>query len=365
MSSEEMKKRLEEEWNKQKAELQKPNLAVVGGTGVGKSSLINTVFGKKMAEIGNGRPITKGMNRIEASNIVFYDTEGYEITSQGINNSNFETNIKAKILEMGKKELKNQIHLVWYCISISNHRVTDYDLDNITWFVNNNLKTAVVFTQCDNDEEGFDGKGKTAIEFTKIIHEKIANIACFETCGDPNAKLKLDLEELIQWSQEALPNDQLRESFVAAQLASIDAKKKEANTIIEIAAASAAAAAGLNPVPLSDALLLAPIQLGMCLKIGHIFFGSIEGLKSLMQTQIMSILGKQLAASLTKLIPVLGNIVNASVAGALTYALGCAITEVYVKAYEDMLKTGEIPDWIKIFNSFDLVFSKVWEAQKK
>ena len=77
----------------------------------GSVSLINTVFGKKMAEIGNGRPITKGMNRIEASNIVFYDTEGYEITSEGIDNSNFETNVKAKILDMGKQELKKQIHL--------------------------------------------------------------------------------------------------------------------------------------------------------------------------------------------------------------------------------------------------------------
>ena len=368
MSAEEMKRRFEEELEKQKAELQKPNLAVVGGTGVGKSSLINRIFGKKIAAIGNGEPVTRGMNRIEAANIVFYDTEGYEITSEGIDNSNFETNVKAEILEMGKQELKKQIHLVWYCISISNHRVTEYDLNNITWFVNHNMNTAVVFTQCDNDEEGPDGKGVTATEFAKIIHEKIAKIPCFETCGDAQGDdLKLDLEKLIQWSQQALPNEQLRQSFVAAQLASIDTKKSEAYKIVMAAAASATTAAGLNPLPLSDAFLLAPIQLGMCIKIGHIFFGSVEGISALLKTQVMSILGKQAATSLSKLIPILGNIVNAGVAGALTYALGTAITEIYAKAYEEMLRTGKLPDWAEILNSsmFNIAFNKGREAYKK
>lgn len=365
MSAEEMKKRLEEELEKQKAELQKPNLAVVGGTGVGKSSLINSIFGRTIADIGNGRPVTKGMNRIEATNIVFYDTEGYEITSGGIDNSNFDKNVKNKILEMGKQELKYQIHLVWYCISISNHRVTEYDIDNISWFINHNMNTAVVFTQCDNDEVGPDGKGVTATEFSKIIHEKIKDIPCFETCGDSSANLPLDIENLIKWSQQALPNEQLRQSFVAAQLASIDVKKDEAYTITKAAAASATAAAGLNPFPMSDALLLAPIQLGMCIKIGHIFFGSIEGISSLLKTQVMSIIGKQAATSLTKLIPVVGNIVNAGVAGALTFALGTAITEIYAKAYEEMLKTGKLPNWVALFDSFDIVFNKAREAYKK
>ncbi len=365
MSAEEVRKRLDEELERQKAELQKPNLAVVGGTGVGKSSLINSIFGKEILEIGNGRPVTKGMIRTEAPNIVFYDTEGYEITSEGIDNSNFETNIKAKILEWSQKELKHQIHLVWYCISISNHRVTEYDLDNITWFVNHNMNTAVVFTQCDCDEVDVDGKGVAAKEFSKEIHKRTADIPCFETCGNPSAKLLLDLKDLIKWSQKALPNEQLRQSFVAAQLTFVDVKKDEAYTITEAAAASATAAAGFNPLPFSDSVLLGPIQLGMCIKIGHIFFGSIEGISALLKTQIMSILGKQVATSLTKLIPGLGNIINAGVAGGLTFALGAAVTEIYAKAYEDMLKTGKLPDWTKLFDSFDKVFKQIWESYKK
>ncbi|WP_353888713.1 GTPase [uncultured Microbacterium sp.] len=36
------------------------NLAVVGGTGVGKSSLINAVFGRDLAKVGKGLPVTRG-----------------------------------------------------------------------------------------------------------------------------------------------------------------------------------------------------------------------------------------------------------------------------------------------------------------
>lgn len=73
------------------------------------------------------------MNKIEDPSgsvpIVFYDTEGYETTSANEqNNTNFEQNIIPEFEKLKKKNLDEQIHLVWYCISIANHRVTPYDI---------------------------------------------------------------------------------------------------------------------------------------------------------------------------------------------------------------------------------------------
>jgi uncharacterized protein (DUF697 family)/GTP-binding protein EngB required for normal cell division len=365
----EFERKIEEELAKQKAELVKPNIVVCGGTGTGKSSLINRFFGIEVAKVGSGQPITKGMNKYEQENIpvIIYDTEGYEISSASKGTINFEEKIKPEIEKMNKGVLKEQVHLVWYCISITNHRVTNYDLENIEYFIKNRMKIAVVFTQCDNDEELEDGSGKDATEFRKIIKEKFPNINFFETSAS-NKDLVLDLDKLQEWSYEALDNDKLKESFISAQKVSISSKKDEAYKVVKELTVRIAGSAGLNPFPMSDTLLIVPQQIEMSIRISKIFgFDSFgENAKALLQSQLLSLAGKQLVTSLLKFIPVFGQVINASVAGAMSYALGSALTEVYAKAYKDYLDTGKLPNWMELFSSdlFMNIFSSKSEEYK-
>ena len=362
-------RKVEEELKKQKEAILKPNIAVVGGTGVGKSSLVNRFFGENFAEIGSGKPITKGMVRYEKEDIpvTIYDTEGYEISSASNGKVNFDEKIKPEIERMNNGELKDQIHLVWYCISITNHRITNYDLENIEYFTKNRMKTAIILTQCDNDEELPDGSGKTANEFKRIIKERFPNIEIFETSAE-NKDLELDLNKLQEWSYEALDNDSLKQSFIYAQKVSLEAKKKEAYKIVKIYTGTTATSAGLNPIPLSDALLIAPQQIAMCMQIAKMFNFDVmgESVQALLKQQVMSLVGKQLAASLTKFIPFVGNFINAAVAGALTFALGSTMIELYSKAYKEYLDTGKLPDWTQVFSSsaFFEIFSKYRDEYK-
>jgi predicted GTPase len=38
------------------------NLAIIGSSGVGKSSLVNAVFGRDWAKVGKGLPVTRGVS---------------------------------------------------------------------------------------------------------------------------------------------------------------------------------------------------------------------------------------------------------------------------------------------------------------
>ena len=365
----EFEKKIEEDLAKQKAELVKPNIVVCGGTGTGKSSLINRFFSMEVAKVGSGEPITKGMNKLEQENIpvIIYDTEGYEISSASKGTINFEEKIKPEIEKMNKGDLKEQVHLVWYCISITNHRVTNYDLEYIKYFSENKMKIAVVFTQCDNDEELEDGSGKDATEFKNIIKKEFPNMNFFETSAS-NKDLVLDLDKLQEWSYEALDDERLKESFISAQQVSISSKKEAAYKIVKTFSVTVATSAGLNPLPMSDSLLIAPQQIAMSVKISKIFgFDSFgENAKALLQSQLVSLAGKQLVTSLTKFIPIAGQVINASVAGSMTFALGTALIEIYAKAYEDYLNTGNLPNWMELFSSetFSNIFSAKMEEYK-
>lgn len=350
------KEAFEQEFAKQQKELGKANLAVVGGSGVGKSSLINRIFGKDVAQTGNGQPITRGINRFEHPNlpVVFYDTEGYELRDDGsMDNNNFNAVVIPKIKELNAGGIKDQIHLVWYCLSIANHRITDFDIKNIRFFKEAGMKTAVVFTQCDNDEELPDGSGKDANAFRAIIQAQFPGIPCFETSAT-RKDLELDIEKLTNWSSESLPTDQLRRAFNQAQISSIPLKKKEAWKIVIAAAATTAATGAFNPIPVSDALLIAPQQLAMCVSITTLFWKTVDlkdGIVELLKTQILSMMGKQAASSLVKLIPGFGQAINGIIAGGITTALGAALVESNARALETFLNTGSKPDWMSIFNA--------------
>ena len=328
----------EKEFQKIKKAVVKPNILLCGATGVGKSSLVNDVFGKNLAEVGEGIPITRGIRLHEGESINLYDSEGYEI---GKEKQNYYREEILSCIDKKKNDYPNDlnkhIHEVWYCISAANKRITETDIGIINMIQNQEkIPIAVIFTQVDGvDEEELAALKRTiktvAIETPYFTYAVTDNDQQREIL-----KAYIQKEELIDWAIKVLP-DVLKEGLISALAGCIEQKRALIKTkIIPMYTASAGAVA-VSPIPFSDAVLLMPIQLGMTVHIFNIYgLSKLKGgITAALESQILAQVGKFLATSIVgnvaKMIPgfgtAIGIAVNAAVAVSITGVLGFTISQ--------------------------------------
>jgi len=341
-----------------KNNIKKPNILLCGATGVGKSSLVNYVFGKELAKVDVGRPVTKGIDRYERpeKTVILYDSEGYEIGSEA-NQRYFDT-VVGFVKDRKNTGPENEIHLAWYCISAANKRVTDMDAKVVRELKALGVPTAVVFTQIDCiDEENYSELTKAARELCQVSQQE-----CFGTCAldDEETQKSLgaynQIEALQDWSANNLDGPR-KSGFVAALKRGLAQKVSHVRNVIIPSYAAGAAGIGATPIPISDAALLMPLQVMMTIHITNVFgMDKVHGaLKSLVGSTMVSQAGKLAAGSLIKLIPgigsVLGGVVNAGVAGTLTWAMGYSICELCRRYCEEKVKGGgKEPVFSQLFN---------------
>lgn len=351
--------KVQSEWEKyqrnRKNELY-PNIMLLGASGVGKSSLINTVFGGQFAPVSDVEPETKGYctvykGRQYGSTVNLIDTAGYEL---GKGDSYY--NAIHQVISCGIGE-EGPVHIIWYCISVTNERVQEMDFDVLRRLMGEpdiRKRVCIVFTKCDEDSDD----GFKAAALRSALAENIGfSVPTFETSKVSGCELQLP--ELIQWSADAIDDEDLRKNFVAAQMSDLEAKRKTAAQIIAVSA-TAAAGIGATPIPFSDAVLLVPVQVGMMGKIIDVYgISSLARISTaLVSDVVISQLGKSMVSGLLKMIPVVGSvvggIVNAGVASTLTGAMGFAASEI---CYQNLKKalSGQQVFWDDLFTSDDFI----------
>ena len=103
------------------------NILIAGKTGVGKSTLINTVFQGRMAATGQGKPVTQSTRKItkEGIPISIYDTKGLEVKDY---NPILEELMRFIKITNDSADPQQHIHVAWICIAEGARRVEDGSL---------------------------------------------------------------------------------------------------------------------------------------------------------------------------------------------------------------------------------------------
>lgn len=330
------------------------NILLIGATGVGKSSLINGLFGQEVAKAGVGKSLTQHLEKYvdEEKGLILWDTKGIEEDDKGYKNT--MESLKKEMEDSFKtQDEKKMIDVAYLCVKETSGRVLEREL--LSFAKKWNIPTIVVFTntqekagdafvkdfqKVSNEEWGFGGFIKAYARVNSVAYS-------FRGMEVPVEGLKELVDETKKCLIDAKKNKE--NHFLLIQKANIQARKQamidKSKTIIHLAS-GVAGAAGLIPIPFSDALAIAPIQAGMIYKMNNAF--GVKMKDSVVASLITGLLGvtavvqvgRTLVNGFLKFIPVVGSVAGGATAVAITEGIGFAYLKALKKCFND--ETGEV-----------------------
>jgi uncharacterized protein (DUF697 family) len=320
------------------------NIVVAGLTGVGKSTLINAIFGADFCPTGVGRPVTQGVERIVNPEIpvVLYDTKGLEI-------ANSQQTIDAlHQLLVGLRASTNptdQPHALWLCVNTEAARFEDAHVRLVELGRTLNLPVITVLTQ-----DYFGDSEELAQVIGEIVGPRVPVlpvVAADYLLANGRTARRRGLDRLIAHTAMVLPAA-ARAAFEHAQVADIEARRQRALAIVDRSALIAAVSAFPSSfVPGAHSAVLVALETHMVRAVNKAL-GMRLGRKEtrsmtlgLAGVAAASVGGPLLATQLAAMIPGFGQLsavsAGAVVAAGVVKGLGTA----YVNAIARLISEGD------------------------
>ncbi len=334
------------------------NVLIAGRTGVGKSTLVNSIFQGDLATTGQGRPVTKNTREITKEDVPLsiFDTRGLEM-------ADFSSTLEALKSFVSERrsdpDEKKHIHVGWVCIAEDLRRVEEAETE-LAAMLAEFMPVIAIITKAEAD-----GGFRAEVQRLLPLARNCVRVRSIPKVLDDGHKLPpMGLKEVVQVTMDLFPEGH-RSAFVAAQKADLALKRKTSEGIVAASAASAATI-GAVPLPFADAALLLPLQIGMLASVSATYGLSLSRafLATLAATTIggtaASLAGRSLVGGLLKLVPgvglVIGGTISAGTAAAITTALGMA----YISTLEVLFgrHEGEPPDTEEVLDEVKKRFAK-------
>lgn len=342
--------------NEIKSQNQHPrlNILILGKTGVGKSTLINTVFGKDFTKTGQGTPVTQEIESFTDNEKLFiYDSPGLEL------DEGKKVQIENFIKEQEAKAADEQIHIAWLCISEAGRRIEETEKALYRLLKSYRIPILAVITKAQQDK---DEKGERFSDVVKkeLETDEVFRVRALEIEDDDGEKKKImGIKELINKSYILLP-DGRKEAFARKQKYDEQMRKeqcvKDAKSLIDYYSAAAAVPCA-SPLPLSDIALILPIQIAMILHISKTY--GLEFNEESAKKVALALLGvcgagfgiRAVVGTLIKFIPGIGSIAGMCINGTIATTTTKAMGELYLAWLNDNFEN--IIDDMVDFNNID------------
>lgn len=339
---------IDEQFAEALREMGRINVLVIGATGVGKSTLINSFFVGNPARTGTGRPVTQDTTCYETPNglLRIYDTKGVEF---GDSRDRIKSWLKKEVRK--QRASRDPMHVAWFCVRAGDRRLDDTQLQLIRTLVDAHVPVLLVMTQVHRERNG--QVSASTIRFVEAIEDVVdaagasAIVLTAAQAERPDTPTAHGLDDLLDLTR-ALVTPDARAALDAVQRVDWAAKRRKGHAAVTSAAAAAAGVAAA-PVPLSDSVGIVPIQVAMLARITALYGvpATTKQLAGIVAPIVIgggvSAAGRLLFRAVLKVIPganVAVGAAAATVAGTITVALG----EAWMLTCEQLARRGSVSD---------------------
>lgn len=278
----------------------KPKVAIAGFGKAGKSSLFNAIYGEDAAPVSMRTDETQETRTLEVFGMDLTDTPGF-------GTERFSLDEVARIGAFDEQQVV--VHVLNGAAAIAAEDARLHQL-----LERSDARRVTVVNKVDLLEE------RERQEYAASAEEKL---------GIPAGELLFvsarrgdGVGQLIERILDLLP-EAMHDAFIAQQQGDLALKERRIRRLI-YSKAALAAGIGAIPLPVADLALLAPLQVGMVVTIGHLLGFEIGRARAveLIVTVGAGVSFREGARQLLKIVPGLGSVLSGGVAFAGTVALG-------------------------------------------
>lgn len=183
------------------------NILIAGKSGVGKSSLLNYIFGEEVSKTGAGKPVTsEGLHEYSFTlkdndriSFTIYDSWGLEPDKA----DEWKKRIIDKVAEHDRLSIPEWFSTIIYCFSADSDRVEDFEISIINGLINEKNNINVVITHCKSEDDD------RAVRMKERIVED-SNVSADSVIFVSNCEKKLISGEVKKFGREKVINSIIR-----------------------------------------------------------------------------------------------------------------------------------------------------------